>query len=260
MKPPTTDSRRAFFADTPGSTLLSSLDEERLPRHVAVIMDGNGRWAASRGLPRLAGHRAGAKAVKETIAAALEIGLEVLTIYSFSSENWSRPEEEVSGLMDLFVEVLQRELDNLQQRGVRVVVAGQRDGLPKHTRAAFDACERDTASNTTMTLVVALNYGGRQEIIDAVRAVGSACANGTMLVDDIDEHVFASHLYTAGLPDPDLVIRTSGEMRVSNFLLWQIAYAELWVTETLWPDFDRHELLRGVVEFQGRVRRFGGSE
>jgi undecaprenyl diphosphate synthase len=223
-------------------------------------MDGNGRWAESRGLPRLAGHRAGAKAVKETIAAALEIGLEVLTIYSFSSENWSRPKDEVSGLMDLFVEILQRELDNLQQRGVRVVVAGRREGLPRHTRAAFDACERDTAHNTTMTLVVALNYGGRQEIIDAVQAVAQACAQGTFDVDGLDEESFASHLYTSGLPDPDLVIRTSGEMRISNFLLWQIAYSEFWVTETLWPDFDRHELLRGIVEFQGRVRRFGGSE
>ncbi|MDZ4179734.1 MAG: polyprenyl diphosphate synthase, partial [Coriobacteriia bacterium] len=211
-------------------------------------------------LPRLAGHRAGAKAVKETIAAALEIGLEVLTIYSFSSENWSRPKDEVSGLMDLFVEILQRELDNLQQRGVRVVVAGRRESLPKHTRAAFDACERDTAQNSTMTLVVALNYGGRQEIVDAVRAVASACTRGALDVEAVDEESFASHLYTSGLPDPDLVIRTSGEMRISNFLLWQIAYSEFWVTETLWPDFDRHELLRGVVEFQGRVRRFGGSE
>lgn len=256
---PTLESRQAFFADGPGSAFLPSLDETRLPRHVAIIMDGNGRWATSRGLPRLAGHRAGAKAVREAIAGALEIGLEVLTIYSFSSENWSRPAEEVSGLMDLFVEVLQREFVNLQKMDVRVVVAGKRDELPPATRAAFDACERDTAGNTTMTLVVALNYGGRTEILDAVRAIGRACVEGTLDPDAIDEQVLSANLYTAGIPDPDLVIRTSGEMRVSNFLLWQIAYAELWVTDTLWPDFDRHGLLRAVVEYQGRTRRFGGS-
>lgn len=256
---PTAESRQAFFAGGPGSALLPLLDENRLPKHVAIIMDGNGRWATSRGLPRLAGHRAGAKAVREAIASAIEIGLEVLTIYSFSSENWSRPVEEVAGLMDLFVEVLQRELVNLQKMNVRVIVAGRRDELPPATRSAFDACEHETKNNKGMTLVVALNYGGRTEILDAVRAIGRVCAEGVLDPDAIDEQVFAANLYTSGIPDPDLVIRTSGEMRVSNFLLWQIAYSELWVTDTLWPDFDRHELLRAVVEYQGRTRRFGGS-
>ncbi len=257
--PPSLDSQREFFAQGPGLELLDVLDRSAVPAHVAIIMDGNGRWAAARGLPRIAGHRAGAKAVREAIAAALEIGLQVLTIYSFSSENWRRPAEEVSGLMDLFVEVLERELDNLQQRDVRVVVAGRRDGLPEATRSAFARTEQVTATNSTMTLVVALNYGGRQEILDAVRSLSAQTAQGTILPSDIDEDLFAAHLYTAGVPDPDLVVRTSGELRVSNFLLWQIAYSEFWITETLWPDFDRHELLRAVVDYQQRTRRFGGA-
>lgn len=222
-------------------------------------MDGNGRWATGRGLPRLAGHRAGAKAVREVIAAALELRIEYLTIYSFSSENWSRPREEVSGLMDLFVEVLERELANLQKMDVRVRVIGQREGLPSSTAAAFAATEKATADNKSMSLLVALNYGGRAELTEAVRRIASEVESGSLSPDDVDQDLLSSRLYTAGVPDPDLLVRTSGEMRVSNFLLWQIAYSEIYVTDTLWPDFDRTEFLRAVVDYQQRSRRFGGQ-
>lgn len=257
---PSDTSLHSFFANGSGSGLLEKLDPDRIPAHVAIIMDGNGRWASSRGLPRLAGHRAGTKAVREAIASSLELGIETLTIYSFSSENWSRPASEVFGLMDLFVEVLQQELSNIQRMGVRVLVAGNHEQLPVATADAFRKCELETAQNTAMTLVVALNYGGRQDILQAARALAKICVEQSIPPDSIDENLFSAYLYTAQVPDPDLVIRTSGEMRLSNFLLWQIAYSELWVTDTLWPDFDRHELLRAVVEYQGRHRRFGGSE
>lgn len=256
---PSDQSRRDFFAGGAGARLLAELDTERVPVHVAIIMDGNGRWAAKRGLPRLAGHRAGAKAVREVIAAAIELDLRYLTIYSFSSENWGRPEDEVSGLMTLFVEVLEREMTNLSKMNVRVVVAGRREDLPLATREAFHRTETQTADNTGLTLVVALNYGGRIELTDAVRAIARQVAEGVLGPDGITEEVIESHLYTAGIPDPDLLVRTSGELRISNFLLWQLAYTEFWVTDTLWPDFDRHELLRGIVEYQSRERRFGGS-
>ncbi len=254
---PSRTSLAAFFQGHSGEQHIDQLDIPSVPRHVAIIMDGNGRWAAKRSLPRLAGHRAGAKAVRETILAAIELGVEYLTIYSFSSENWSRPAEEVSGLMDLFVEVLERELDNLQQMNVRVVVAGRTEALPPATAEAFARCERQTRDNEALTLVVALNYGGRAEIIDAVRAIADEVREGTLDPADISDAVFASHLY-ASVPDPDLVIRTSGEIRISNFLLWQVAYAELWVTDTLWPDFDRSTFLEGLLDFQARQRRFGG--
>ncbi len=256
---PSDQSRQEFFAAGPGAGLLAELDTERVPAHIAIIMDGNGRWAAKRGLPRLAGHRAGAKAVREAIASAIELGVRYLTIYSFSSENWSRPDDEVSGLMTLFVEVLEREMTNLSKMNVRVVVAGRRDDLPTATREAFDRTESQTAANTGLTLVVALNYGGRAEITDAVRAIAAEVAAGTLAPADVTEDTIASHLYTASIPDPDLLVRTSGELRLSNFLLWQLAYTEFWVTDVFWPDFDRHEMLRAIVEYQARDRRFGGS-
>jgi undecaprenyl diphosphate synthase len=222
-------------------------------------MDGNGRWAQKRGLPRLAGHRAGAQAVREAIAASIELGIEYLTIYSFSSENWSRSRDEVSGLMSLFVEVLERELANLERMRVRVVVIGDMDGLPKPTAAAFQRCVERTTDSDGLTLVVALNYGGRVDIVNAVRSIAGRAAAGDLALDAIDETTVAGELSTAGIPDPDLLIRTSGEMRVSNFLLWEIAYSEFWVTDTLWPDFSRDDLLAAVVDFQSRTRRFGGS-
>lgn len=256
---PTSESLEEFYRGTPGSELLSEFNLEFVPAHVAIIMDGNGRWAAKRGLPRLAGHRAGAKAVKEAIGTSIELGIRYLTIYSFSSENWTRPADEVTGLMNLFVEVLERELSNLQERRVRVIVAGRKTDLPQATADAFASCEKATADNDRLTLVVALNYGGRTEIVDAVRAIASDSSNGNLDPATIDETTIAAHLYAPSVPDPELVVRTSGEMRISNFLLWQIAYSELWVTDTLWPDFDRSTLLEAMVDFQSRARRFGGK-
>ncbi|PKQ17444.1 MAG: di-trans,poly-cis-decaprenylcistransferase [Actinobacteria bacterium HGW-Actinobacteria-7] len=222
-------------------------------------MDGNGRWAEQRGLPRLAGHKAGAQAVREVIAASIELGIEYLTIYSFSSENWSRPRDEVTGLMSLFVEVLERELVNLEKMRVRVKVIGSIDRVPQATARAFERCVERTKLNDGLTLVVALSYGGRVDIVEAVRDIAQAAVSGAIQPAQIDEALVASRLSTAGIPDPDLLVRTSGEMRVSNFLLWEIAYSEFWVTETLWPDFDRSDLLAAAVDYQGRTRRFGGS-
>ena len=255
---PDDTSRKAFFKGKRASAFLAEFDPARAPAHVAIIMDGNGRWASKRGLPRLAGHSAGAKAVRESIAAAIELGLSYLTIYSFSSENWTRPKDEVSGLMSLFVEVLERELASLQRMNVRVVVIGAMEELPDATRQAFERVVASTASSAGLTLVVALNYGARIEIVDAARSLALEAAAGRLDPATINEEAFSSRLYTADIPDPDLLIRTSGEMRVSNFLLWQIAYSELWVTSTLWPDFDRTDLLRAVVDYQKRERRFGG--
>ncbi|HET6351141.1 MAG TPA: isoprenyl transferase [Coriobacteriia bacterium] len=255
---PDASSRADFFGGKRGAALLAEFDAERTPRHVAIIMDGNGRWAQKRGLPRLAGHSAGAKAVRECIAACIEAGVAYLTVYSFSSENWSRPRDEVSGLMTLFVEVLERELDNLVRMHVRVQVIGDASGLPKATAEAFDRCVAKTAHMDGMTLVVALNYGGRQDLVSATRQLAERVAAGEVSADEIDEAAVSGALSTAGIPDPDLVIRTSGELRVSNFLLWEIAYSELWVTATLWPDFGRNDLLKAIVDFQKRTRRYGG--
>jgi len=255
---PSPDSCARFFQGAPGPELLARLDVERVPRHVAVIMDGNGRWAAARNLPRVAGHRAGAKAVRELIAAAVELDMDFLTIYSFSSENWSRPADEVSGIMRLFIEVLERELSNLEAMDVRVLVTGDLDALPADTAEAFRSTVERTADNTSLTLIVALNYGGRAEIAHAARIIASEVAAGELDPEAIGEKTVASRLYLPDVPDPDLLVRTSGEMRVSNFLLWQIAYSEIWVTDTLWPDFDRYELLRAVADYQARDRRFGG--
>jgi undecaprenyl diphosphate synthase len=224
-------------------------------------MDGNGRWAKQRGKNRLSGHKAGIAAVRETIRCASDIGVRYLTIYSFSSENWRRPQDEVSGLMDLFAKTMLAEVEGLHEENVRVMTIGHMDALPPKTRDAFDEAWEMTRRNTGMTLVVAVNYGGRTELVDAVNsivqeaqarsAVGGACTS-------VDEDLLARHLYTANIPDPDLVIRTSGEMRISNFLLWQIAYSEFYCTDVLWPDFNRYELLRAVLDFQGRTRRYGG--
>jgi undecaprenyl diphosphate synthase len=255
-----TDTARAdtFFTTTRGRELLMQFDPARVPGHVAIIMDGNGRWASKRGLPKVAGHRAGAVATEEAIGTALETGVKCLTLYSFSSENWSRPADEVGALMSLFVEVLKSKMGLLQSRGVRVHVIGRLDEMPPATATAYRQAMSDTAGNDTLQLVIALNYGARNEIVDAVRAIAREAAAGQLDPATIDEDTFSSHLYTAGLPDPDLLVRTSGELRISNFLLWQIAYTELYVTETLWPDFDRDELLAAIVDYQRRERRFGG--
>jgi undecaprenyl diphosphate synthase len=254
----TSESRLEFFRTRRERELLEAFDPARTPGHVAVIMDGNGRWASRRGLPRIAGHRAGVKAVREAIVSAIELGVRYLTVYSFSSENWRRPADEVTGLMSLFVEVLDREVDSLMEQDVKVRVIGRRDGLPEATASAFLRAEQRTADNGTLTLVVALDYGGRMEIADAARAIAREAAAGRLDPETVDEDVVASNLTTVGIPDPDLLVRTSGEMRVSNFLLWQIAYSEIWVTPTLWPAFKRYDFLRAVVDYQRRDRRFGG--
>lgn len=253
-KPTPTD----FFDSPRGRGLLVRLDTDRIPSHVAIIMDGNGRWAAKRGLPRVAGHRAGAKAIEEAIASAIECGVRCLTLYSFSTENWSRPREEVSALMGLFVEVLGAKMSDLMAQGVRVRVIGRLDEMPARTAEAFRDAMRRTAGNDVLDLLIALNYGGRAELTDAARCIADDVASGTLDPADVDEAAVAARLYTAGVPDPELLIRTSGEVRISNFLLWQIAYSEIIVTDTLWPDFGRDDLLEAIVDYQGRERRFGG--
>jgi undecaprenyl diphosphate synthase len=240
--------------------LLRQVDRSALPAHIAIIMDGNGRWARRRGLPRVAGHRAGIKAVRETVEGAAELGIPFLTLYAFSVENWKRPLSEVSMLMQLLKEYLHRELDNIHRNNIRFRAIGRTDELDSSVRRELENAEACTRDNTGMAFNVALNYGGRAEIIDAVNRLlrnggREAAANG-----GVSEEQFAEYLYTAGQPDPDLLIRTSGELRISNFLLWQIAYAEIWVTETLWPDFDKTHLYEAIIAFQKRERRYGGLE
>jgi len=240
----------------PGSAdeaLARKIDFDRLPRHVAVIMDGNGRWAASRHLPRVEGHRAGIESVRDTVETSARLGLDVLTLYAFSVENWKRPVPEVTALMGLLRHYLRAELNSLLRNNIRFHVLGQLDRLSPEVREELQAAEVRTAGNAGMIFNIALSYGGRAEIVDAAR---EALRRG-VTPDDLDEDVFSSLLYTAGQPDPDLLIRTSGEMRVSNFLLWQIAYAEIWVTDTLWPDFRAKHLLEAVTEYQKRDRRYG---
>jgi undecaprenyl diphosphate synthase len=228
-----------------------------LPRHVAVIMDGNGRWATQRRLPRVAGHSEGVTAVRNVVRAAGELGIEFLTLYAFSSENWNRPRHEVSTLMSLLERSIDRELPELMARQVRFRVIGRPNRVPAAVQERIDHVVRTTASNTGLTLLMAFNYGGRDELVDACRALASEVASGRLRPEEIDEARVSRALYTEGVPDPDLLIRTSGEMRVSNFLLWQIAYTELWVTSTLWPDFGARELHLAVADFQQRDRRFG---
>ncbi len=232
------------------------LDEARVPSHVAVIMDGNGRWAKKRALNRLKGHKAGIEAVRETIRAASDSGVRYLTIYSFSTENWKRPDEEVEGLMNLFAKTMLAEVDGLHEEHVRVMTIGDLTRLPAETRASFTEAWEKTKDNDGMTLVVAVNYGSRQEMLRAVERLARQAAE-TGEVPVIDEASFEAGLYTAGIPDPELLIRTSGELRVSNFLLWQLAYTEFYCTDVLWPDFDRYELLRALLSYQSRDRRFG---
>jgi undecaprenyl diphosphate synthase len=241
-------------AGGPEEVLARQVEFDRLPRHVAIIMDGNGRWAGERHLPRVEGHRAGVDAVRDVVETSARLGLEVLTLYAFSVENWKRPAAEVSTLMMLLKRYLRLELDTLLRNNIRFNVIGRSDALAGDIQTELLDAERRTAKNTGMLFNSALNYGGRSEIVDAARRLVSS----GLPPEDIDEDRFAQFLYTKGQPDPDLLIRTSGEMRVSNFLLWQIAYAEIWVTDTLWPDFRCKHLLEGVIEYQKRDRRFGG--
>jgi undecaprenyl diphosphate synthase len=238
----------------PDEALARQIRGERLPRHVAVIMDGNGRWAARRHLPRVEGHRAGIDAVRDTVETAARLGIQVLTLYAFSLENWKRPRSEVSTLMLLLRRYLRSELSTLLRNDIRFRVIGRMDELDPEIRDELQQAIERTAANTGMLFNIALNYGGRAEIVDAARRAMQA----GVAPEELDEERFASFLYTAGQPDPDLLIRTSGEMRVSNYLLWQIAYAEIYVTETLWPDFRRGHLLEAVLAYQKRERRYGG--
>jgi undecaprenyl diphosphate synthase len=228
-----------------------------IPRHIAIIMDGNGRWAKERGLPRLEGHRAGAESVREVMEACIELGVEYLTLYAFSSENWSRPATEVSALMSLLDRFLNEKAKDLDRQNVRLLAIGQLDRLPAKTRALIERIQARTANNTKMTLVLALSYGGREEIVAAARSLATDAVAGKISSTDIDAELFASRLQTAGIPDPDLLVRTSGEMRVSNFLLWQISYAEIIIVKKFWPDFRQRDLAEAVQEYQRRHRRFG---
>jgi undecaprenyl diphosphate synthase len=239
--------------------LAESIDSERLPAHVAIIMDGNGRWARQRSLPRVAGHRAGIESVRTVVETCARLRIECLTLYAFSVENWKRPRGEVETLWRLLRHYLRQELPRLMRNQIRLNVIGRIDSLPASAREDLDSTIRATAGNKGLLVNLALNYGGRAELVDAVNAlIEEARAEGRLHDLRLDEESISSHLYTAGLPDPDLLIRTSGEMRISNFLLWQIAYAELYVTETYWPDFRRIDLLRAIAEYQKRERRFGG--
>jgi undecaprenyl diphosphate synthase len=228
-----------------------------LPQHVAVIMDGNGRWARRRGLPRVAGHRAAIKAVREVVKGCGNLGVAYLTLYTFSVENWNRPAREVNALMRFLRQTLRDETAELDRNNVTLRVIGRIEDLPESVRTELSRAIGHLSGNTGLTLVLALSYGGRAEILDAVRNIAREIAEGRIGRDDIDGEAFKSFLYTADMPDPDLLIRTSGEMRVSNFLLWQIAYSELWITETLWPDFRRKHLYEAIMDYQERERRFG---
>jgi undecaprenyl diphosphate synthase len=245
-------------ANAAEAELLDKLDLKRLPRHVAVIMDGNGRWAERRHLPRVAGHRAGVKIAREVIETCAQLKVPCLTLYAFSLENWRRPQAEVDFLMRLLREYLKRELPVIHKNNIRLLVIGRPAQLPDAVRKDLEDAMRVTARNTGMKLVVALNYGGRAELVDAFNALLDEIRSNGLSAFHADEQTVSDRLYTAGLPDPDLLIRTSGEMRVSNFLLWQIAYAEIYVTETLWPDFSRVRLLEALVDYQKRERRYGG--
>jgi undecaprenyl diphosphate synthase len=247
-------------SDSEEQSLLRVIDFSRLPRHVAIIMDGNGRWAKLRHKQRVEGHRAGIASVRDVVETAARLGLQVLTLYAFSVENWKRPKTEVSTLMGLLKRYLRLELDTLLKNNIRFEVIGRSDDLSPEIREELARATQRTSGNTGLLFNIALNYGGRAEITDAVRRLVRDFTAQGRSPDDIDETSLSSYLYTAGQPDPDLLIRTSGEMRISNFLLWQIAYAEIWVTDVLWPDFRRKHLLQAIADYQKRERRYGGID
>ncbi len=242
----------------PDEALARAINPERLPAHIAVIMDGNGRWARRRGQLRVAGHKAGMRPVRTVIETCSQMGIQTLTLYAFSIENWKRPRTEIEMLWRLLRTYLRLELPEMMRQQIRMNAIGRLDALPPQVHQELIEVLAETAVNRGLQVNLAINYGGRAEIVDAVKALVEAARRGEITADSIDEAAISAHLYTAGIPDPDLLIRTSGEMRVSNFLLWQIAYAELYVTETLWPDFTRADLLRAILDYQKRNRRFGG--
>ena len=235
------------------------LDKNNIPKHIAIIMDGNGRWARERGLSRTAGHREGVKRVREIIRAAAELGVKVLTFFAFSTENWTRPKSEIRLLMRYLDNFLGRQLEELNKNNIRLRVIGRGDPIPRQLQEKLSRAEEQTRNNTRMTVVLALNYGGRQEIADAARGLAEDVLKGKVKIKEIDDELLSRYLYTAGLPDPDLLIRTSGQMRISNFLLWQISYAELYFPEKYWPSFRKKDLEEAIEEYQRRERRFGGA-
>jgi undecaprenyl diphosphate synthase len=240
--------------------LRAALDPLRIPRHIAIIMDGNGRWAECRGLSRVDGHRAGREAIRRTLEGARELGVEILTLYAFSTENWRRPPEEVQALMGLLIETLEQEAEELHKNGVRFRASGLLAEMPDTVRDALDRVLALTRDNTLITLNLALNYGGRRELTEAARRLARAAADGDVRPDEITEEVLSRFLFAPDLPDPDLLIRTGGEQRLSNFLLWQVAYTEFYFTDVHWPDFDTVHLLEAIASFQRRDRRFGGLD
>jgi undecaprenyl diphosphate synthase len=239
--------------------LESRIDPARVPRHVAVIMDGNGRWAKERGLPRIEGHRAGRESVRALVKAAPDLGIKFITLYTFSAENWRRPAVEIEALMALIAEAVRQEWPELKKEGVRLRALGRLEALPEKVREELRRAAEETKDNTRLTLNVAVNYSGRWEIVDAAKRLAQRVASGELQPDDIDEQAFAGALYQPDIPDPELLIRTSGEQRISNYLLWQIAYAEIHVTQTLWPDFRKIHLLEAILDYQQRERRFGAA-
>jgi undecaprenyl diphosphate synthase len=236
----------------------AGIPAEKIPRHIAVIMDGNGRWARQRGLPRMEGHRRGSEAVRACTAGCMEAGVSFLTLYAFSKENWQRPPDEVKSLMSLLDRFLAERIAEIMERNIRLRAIGHLDDLPDHTRRRLDDAMAKSADNTALTLTLALSYGSRTELTDAARAIAREVRAGRLEPDAVTEETISSHLYTADLPDPDLLIRTSGEMRISNFLLWQLSYTEIVVTPKLWPEFGREDLFAAVREYAGRQRRYGG--
>lgn len=242
------------------SSILEKLDLSRLPRHLGIIMDGNGRWALERMIPRFHGHRNAVRAVRATVEAAVELQLEVLTLYAFSTENWRRPAQEVSALMNLFAEYLEKELQTMLDNNVRFLVVGDREGLPDFLQGPLSSALESTASNSGLLLNLAVNYGGRNELLRAIRMIAGAVKRGEIREDQIDETLVSQNTYTPNVPDPDLIIRTSGEQRLSNFLIWQAAYSEFYFTEVLWPDFGKEDLYLALWEYQQRQRRMGSTE
>jgi len=249
---------RAHFADAPEDISLEDIDLERIPCHVSIIMDGNGRWAQARGLPRTRGHVAGVDPLREAVTTSVRLGVDALSVYAFSTENWRRPQEEVNLLMHLFAKTLINELPLFHQEHVRLKFLGDIESLPKHTYEVFLRGLEETADYDVLTLALAVNYGSRAELTRAARLIAQDVAAGALLPEQIDEQSVIDRLYTADLPDPELLVRTSGELRLSNFLLWQLAYTEFYVTDVMWPDFTKWDYLRAIRAFQGRGRRFGG--
>lgn len=248
------------FPDAKPETLLPTVHPSKIPTHVAVIMDGNGRWAQERGFPRVFGHRNGTASVRQAIETCSQIGIEVLTLYSFSSENWARPSEEVEALMELCIAYCDGQREDLLEHNIKVRVIGRRTGMPERVIESLEALEDATKNCTGLTLCLAINYGSRDEIADAIKCIATRVSDGELNVEEIDHDLISSSLYTAGLPDPDLLIRTGGDLRVSNYLLWQISYSEIYVTECYWPDFGHDQWIEAVETFAARSRRFGGLD